>query len=156
MSVAAARALGRQTGTLIDYRDLLREAESFERTAFENDTEVNGGDMVEWFAEWRARVLSALKKHGDGPRTTQRCLGIEVEKPPIPGEWVELPEATTRPAPDAVAHAPAWMIAGLGMEKLVEAGVVVNEGGPAEFEHVPGSKEIRAKKPRARRVTPAA
>ena len=27
---------------------------------FETDQEVNGGDLVEWFADWRSRVKAAL------------------------------------------------------------------------------------------------
>lgn len=41
-------------------RKLLREALSFERKAFDTDDEVNGGDLVEWFAEWRERVTATL------------------------------------------------------------------------------------------------
>lgn len=40
---------------------LLREAINYEYKAFEEDTEVDGCDLVEWFDEWRTRVKEALK-----------------------------------------------------------------------------------------------
>lgn len=39
---------------------LLRQAVAYEAEAFENDTEVEGGDVVEFFAAWRALVLRAF------------------------------------------------------------------------------------------------
>ena len=42
-------------------RSLLDRALAYERTAFERDTDVNGGDLVEFFAEWRRDVKAALK-----------------------------------------------------------------------------------------------
>jgi len=39
---------------------LIDEALSHEADAFDNDTEVSGADLVEWFAGWRSRVKDAL------------------------------------------------------------------------------------------------
>lgn len=47
---AAARLLG----------GLLDEALSYERAAWGTDEEINGGDLVDWFGEWRERVKAEL------------------------------------------------------------------------------------------------
>src|SRR5687768_10062646 len=40
---------------------LLREALDYEAEAFENDTEVNGADLVDWFCDWRTRAKTSLE-----------------------------------------------------------------------------------------------
>lgn len=40
----------------------LRALVEYEADAFENDTEINGGDLVEWFSARRARLLRLIKK----------------------------------------------------------------------------------------------
>lgn len=45
--------------------DLMREAVAYKRDAFEDDTEVDGGDMVEWFADFRSRLCNAMYGHLD-------------------------------------------------------------------------------------------
>jgi hypothetical protein len=42
--------------------ELAREALAYEREAFEDDTDVNGADLVEFFGEWRQRVQKLLGK----------------------------------------------------------------------------------------------
>jgi hypothetical protein len=39
---------------------LLRDALAYEAEAFEDDEEINGGDLVDWFAAWRRRVRASL------------------------------------------------------------------------------------------------
>ena len=39
---------------------LMSEALDYGREAFEEDDEVDGGDMVEWFLDWRTRVAAAM------------------------------------------------------------------------------------------------
>ncbi len=39
---------------------VIREALAYEREAFADDTEVDGGDLVEFFAGWRERAAEAL------------------------------------------------------------------------------------------------
>jgi len=75
MSVTDARREANTDRVRRAYAGLLLDALAYERTAFENDTEVNGGDLVEWFAGWRLRAQAALDQNGDGRRVTQRCLG---------------------------------------------------------------------------------
>lgn len=41
-------------------REVVEQALEYEREAWEGDEEVNGGDLVEWFGEWRARAAAAL------------------------------------------------------------------------------------------------
>lgn len=42
--------------------DLIDEALEYEAEAFDNDEEVNGADLVDWFAGWRRRVKDELDK----------------------------------------------------------------------------------------------
>lgn len=44
-----------------DARALLLEAVAYESVAFKHLEDVNGADLVDWFAEWRQRVLKALQ-----------------------------------------------------------------------------------------------
>lgn len=44
---------------------LAYEAVDYQNAAFEDDSEVDGGDLVEWFADWRPRLEAALA--GSGP-----------------------------------------------------------------------------------------
>ena len=46
--------------TLYRFGELLSEAVDYASEAFDNDTEVNGADLVEWFADWRGRVQATL------------------------------------------------------------------------------------------------
>lgn len=39
---------------------VLRELLDYERDAFEDDTEVDGADLVDWFAAFRERVKAVL------------------------------------------------------------------------------------------------
>lgn len=39
---------------------LLEEAIAYQAEAFETGDEVQGGDLVEWFAGWRTRVMQQL------------------------------------------------------------------------------------------------
>ncbi len=41
---------------------LLSEALAFENEAFEEDEPVDGGDMVQWFSEWRVRVKALMEE----------------------------------------------------------------------------------------------
>lgn len=50
---------GEATSATVD--DLIAEALGFEADAWTNDEDVNGGDMVEFFGEWRQRMAAALK-----------------------------------------------------------------------------------------------
>ena len=50
---------GDETPSTVD--DLIAEALGFEADAWTNDEDVNGGDMVEFFGEWRQRMAAALK-----------------------------------------------------------------------------------------------
>lgn len=40
---------------------LLDEAVNFEAEAFDEDQEISGADLVEWFAEWRCRARRVVK-----------------------------------------------------------------------------------------------
>lgn len=55
------------------YETLLVEALRYEAEAFDDDTEVNGGDLVEWFAEWRQRVKAALEPPPANPVAQSPC-----------------------------------------------------------------------------------
>lgn len=44
---------------------LLLQAIDYEEEAFRLDEDVNGGDLVEWFAEWRREVLGVLELPAD-------------------------------------------------------------------------------------------
>lgn len=57
---------------------LLFEALEYERAAFEEDSEVDGGDLVEWFAGWRPRVQAALTEAGaKGPDMIAAIVAIK-------------------------------------------------------------------------------
>lgn len=45
---------------------LLREAFDYEAEAFDNDEDVNGGDLVQFFADWRQKARAFSVKHGRG------------------------------------------------------------------------------------------
>lgn len=118
-----------------DYAQFLKEVV---RTARDDPDAVNGS----WLAEIVERADRLLRASGDGPYYAQKDL--DEFEPDLP----EPPTGPTPPVPEAVAHAPAWVVSALGMEALVRDGPVVNEGGPAAWETVPGTKRVRA-------VTPA-
>ncbi len=40
--------------------ELIQEAIGYEALAFEADDEIDGGDLTEWFADWRQRAKAAL------------------------------------------------------------------------------------------------
>ena len=40
---------------------LIREAVNFEADAFNTDEDVNGADLLEWFARWRVRARAAVR-----------------------------------------------------------------------------------------------
>lgn len=40
---------------------LLREALDHQADVFDHEDEVNGGDLVEWFGEWRERVRQFME-----------------------------------------------------------------------------------------------
>lgn len=44
--------------------DVLKEALSAWPGSFDGDAEINGGDLVEWFSEWRLKAHDALKTVG--------------------------------------------------------------------------------------------
>ncbi len=50
---------GDETPSTVD--DLIAEALAFEADSFQDDEEVNGGDLVEFFADWRQRMAAALQ-----------------------------------------------------------------------------------------------
>lgn len=52
-------ALGADPGPAM-MADLLREALAFEAEAFDAQEEVDAADLLDWFADWRRRVASAL------------------------------------------------------------------------------------------------
>lgn len=56
--IRAAIAVARATAqiTQAGAHALIAEALAFEADAFENDEDVNGGDLLEWFADWRQRA----------------------------------------------------------------------------------------------------
>lgn len=60
-----AKALRTLLEALEAQRLLLAEAVEYAGYDFEHDHPVNGGDLIEWFAEWRARAALA----GGGVRT---------------------------------------------------------------------------------------
>lgn len=43
-------------------RQLLEEAVRFEEKAWDEDDGLSGGDLVEWFGEWRQRVKQELSQ----------------------------------------------------------------------------------------------
>ena len=40
---------------------LLHEAVNFEADAFDHDQDINGADLVQWFAEWRWRAQTIVR-----------------------------------------------------------------------------------------------
>jgi hypothetical protein len=83
MSIRGARYLAKMEEARRDYAHLLKEALRFERSAFETDGDVNGGDMVEFFATWRLAAKAALDRHGDGPNLVTASLGDFVKDPAV-------------------------------------------------------------------------
>lgn len=56
--------------------DLINEAIGYERNAFENDEPIDGGDLVEWFANWRERVAAKRQQIEDNSilAAAKECL----------------------------------------------------------------------------------
>lgn len=54
------------------YRKLIEEAVRYERSAFDQDLPVNGGDLVDWFGRWRIRAMTALSKNSKRSHTARR------------------------------------------------------------------------------------
>lgn len=52
------------------FKQLLQEALAYEAKAFEEDDDVNGADLVDFFTEWRAKAKSALHNNNDLPGST--------------------------------------------------------------------------------------
>jgi hypothetical protein len=42
---------------------ILHEAVNFEAKAFDDDQDINGADLVEWFAQWRRRARAIVRTH---------------------------------------------------------------------------------------------
>jgi alkanesulfonate monooxygenase SsuD/methylene tetrahydromethanopterin reductase-like flavin-dependent oxidoreductase (luciferase family) len=55
-----ADRVDRMADALDEMRELLADALDYECEAFDTDSEVNGADLVEWFAEWRLRVREVI------------------------------------------------------------------------------------------------
>jgi len=56
---------------------MIREALDYEAVAFDRDDDVNGADLVEWFARWRERARVAInpasaQQAGGGHRASRR------------------------------------------------------------------------------------
>lgn len=67
----AADFIVRAAATLPALESLIRDALAYEAEAFEQDTDVNGADLVQWFADWRRRAKAAVA--GDPPKATERA-----------------------------------------------------------------------------------
>ena len=62
--------------------DLIHEALGYETDAFSTDAPVSGGDLLQWFADWRARLkaVARLERAGTarkGKRPTCSACGSE-------------------------------------------------------------------------------
>jgi len=60
LAVEATRPSKKPRASAELLRRLVREALGYEAEAFENDWNVSGSDLVEWFGNWRKRVTTAL------------------------------------------------------------------------------------------------
>jgi hypothetical protein len=49
---------------------ILHEAVNFEAQAFDDNQDINGADLVEWFAQWRRRARSIVRTNRPPPRVT--------------------------------------------------------------------------------------
>jgi hypothetical protein len=47
---------------------LLQEAVDYEGDVWRMDEDINGGDLVEWFGDWRVRVLAILNRIEEVPK----------------------------------------------------------------------------------------
>lgn len=53
---------------------LLQEAAQQQAEAFENEEEVSGADLVEWFAEWRQELVRLM------PDLVERAKGMTAQE----------------------------------------------------------------------------
>jgi hypothetical protein len=49
---------------------ILHEAVNFEAAAFDSNQDINGADLVEWFAQWRRRARSIVRTNRSTPSVT--------------------------------------------------------------------------------------
>lgn len=59
--------------------DLIQEAIGYQALAFEADEDIDGGDLTEWFADWRARVKAAMRSTPALPRTTTQGRQVRTQ-----------------------------------------------------------------------------
>src|SRR6266852_7507429 len=50
---------------------ILHEAVNFEAEAFDDNQDINGADLVEWFAQWRRRARSIVRTSRPRPSVTE-------------------------------------------------------------------------------------
>jgi hypothetical protein len=66
--------------------ELLNEAEIFWGDEFASDNPIDGGDLVEWFAEWLPRVrttIAAVQGRRDRDRRLGQPPAVPAQIPPI-------------------------------------------------------------------------
>jgi hypothetical protein len=49
---------------------ILHEAVNFEAKAFDDDQNISGADLIEWFAEWRRRARAIVRAQRPSPDAT--------------------------------------------------------------------------------------
>lgn len=49
---------------------ILHEAVDFEAKAFDDDQNISGADLIEWFADWRRRARAIVRAHRPSPDVT--------------------------------------------------------------------------------------
>jgi hypothetical protein len=59
---------------------ILHEAVNFEAHAFDDDQDINGADLVEWFAQWRrrARAIVGTRRPTQGGAPDDHGLGSQL------------------------------------------------------------------------------
>jgi len=72
LEVAAKRSQSKPGAELL--RRLIREALAYKTEAFENDWNISGSDLTQWFAGWRQRAAAAL----EGDSTRSQGIGTKV------------------------------------------------------------------------------
>lgn len=93
-----------------------------------NEARLKGGfPCVPMVPETAPTGRYSPQRHEYASQTRARARQQERSKIP---EAERRPSERSKPEPEVVAHAPSWMVEAMGMGRLVEAGLVVEEPSP--------------------------